>query len=650
MKRFTVIILPVVTALLTLALYILTLAPTVIQIDTGELASVQILLGIAHPTGYPFFTLVGHLFSVLPLGLRPITQMNFLAALWCAAAIGVFVATVRSTALNLHVFGVEKFVRVKRKKRKNESKAEVEEPQMQLKVVSPLVAIIAGSLGGLILAFSKTYWFQATSVEVYSAQIFLFMMIIWSLLRAYIITKTNPEQELKAWLAAAILLALGFTNHMTTLLIVPASLYLFFMAKGFRKESFILAGKLLLPFFGVIALLYAFLPLRASYNPVVNWGNPVDWERLMRHISGKQYQVWLFSSTDAAQKQFAYFIDNFPSEFNISILFAMLGLVLLARRARKLLGFIAIAAVFTVLYSINYDINDIDSYFLLAYISVGFLAAFGIVALFELLYDKKFHYGLALTAALVFAGVQVYYTVDKVDQHDNYTFEDYTAAILQSTENNAIIFSYQWDYFISPAYYLQYVEHQRKDVSIIDKELLRRSWYYNQLERNDPGLLAGIKPDVDAFLTGLKPFEQDKPFDSQYLETYYQRIMSGLVSSTVEKRPFYIAVELYEGEMQRGEFRLPAGYTLVPDNLLFKVVKGNDYIPAKDPVFNIRFPKNGSKYTDMIRTMVSGMLVRRALYEMEFGRIDRAKVYIRKIKYDFPDYRLPKGLAEVIVK
>ncbi|MBI5727693.1 MAG: DUF2723 domain-containing protein [Ignavibacteriales bacterium] len=652
MKRYTIIVLPIVTALLTLGLYILTLAPTVIQIDTGELAAVQILLGIAHPTGYPFFTLAGHIFSLIPLPFRAIYQMNLLAALWCAASIGIFVVIIRYTAINLHLFGVEKFVRVKRKKKRGEDKKKIEiaEPVMLFKVISPLVAILSASLGGLVLGFSKTYWFQATSVEVYSAQIFLFMIIIGALLRAFIVTKSQPENTLKAWGIASIALALGFTNHMTTLMIIPAAIYLFFACHGFRKESFAVAGKLLLPFSAVLLLMYSYLPIGASRNPLINWGNPVDLERILRHISGKQYQVWLFSSFDAAKKQFAYFIENFPSEFNISIIFALLGLWFLLQRARKLFYFVGIAAVFTVLYSINYDINDIDAYFLLAYICIGFFAAFGIMYLFELLYDKKFHYGLALTAALVFAGVQVYYTVDKVDQHDTYTFEDYTHALLGSVQKDAVIISYQWDYFISPAYYLQHVENKRKDVSIIDKELLRRSWYYNQLERGNPGLLRGIAPDIQSFLTALKPFERSEVFDAQLLETYYQRIMSGLVTTNVGKRPVYIGVELYEGEMQRGEFTLPKGLTLVPDLFFFKVVKAGEYVPAPDPVFQIRFPKTGNKYTGMIKTMVSSMLVRRAMYEMEYSRVDRAKVYIRKIKSAFPDYQLPRGLAEVIVK
>ena len=50
--------------------YLLTLAPTVTFIDSGELATVAATLGIAHPTGYPLFALLGWLFAHLPISAR----------------------------------------------------------------------------------------------------------------------------------------------------------------------------------------------------------------------------------------------------------------------------------------------------------------------------------------------------------------------------------------------------------------------------------------------------------------------------------------------------------------------------------------------------------------------------------------------------
>ena len=68
---------------------------------------------------------------------------------------------------------------------------------------------------------------------------------------------------------------------------------------------------MILFFIPVLVIIYSYLPISASQSPFLNWGNPIDFERILRHISGKQYQVWLFSSTEAAKKQFIYFIESY---------------------------------------------------------------------------------------------------------------------------------------------------------------------------------------------------------------------------------------------------------------------------------------------------------------------------------------------------
>ncbi|HEX5315198.1 MAG TPA: DUF2723 domain-containing protein, partial [Candidatus Kapabacteria bacterium] len=57
-------------------IYLQTLAPSVDFIDAGELATVCTTLGIAHPTGYPLFTLVGWVFAHLPIGSTVIYRLN----------------------------------------------------------------------------------------------------------------------------------------------------------------------------------------------------------------------------------------------------------------------------------------------------------------------------------------------------------------------------------------------------------------------------------------------------------------------------------------------------------------------------------------------------------------------------------------------
>jgi hypothetical protein len=126
--------------------------------------------------------------------------------------------------------------------------------------------------------------------------------------------------------------------------------------------------------------------------------------------------------------------------------------------------------------------------------------------------------------------------------------------------------------------------------------------------------------------------------------------MTKLISTNIDKRDFYIAAELIEQEMKRGEFSLPSGYSLVPDLFLFKVVKGNEYITAADPDFIIRFPDKRNHYIDSIERFVGTLLSNRAAYEMRYGRTDRAKIYVQKIINDLQDFRIPPQLRQLLDK
>ena len=285
-------------------------------------------------------------------------------------------------------------------------------------------------------------------------------------------------------------------------------------------------------------------------------------------------------------------------------------------------------------------------YFLLAYVMTGYFVVFGILKLFSLRKRKFFPAIFAIIIVLI--SIQLYMNFNKVDQSEVYTYEDYTRSILNSVSPRSIIFSYQWDYFVSASYYFRYVENYRKDVAIVDKEILRRSWYYDQLNQNYPYLLKDMQDDVKSIKEALVPFERSEDYNSNLLENLYRRVMTNLVAVNIDERDFYIAPELFEIEMKRGEFTLPQGYSLIPDVLLFKVVKGNEYIPAANPDFRIRFSDKRNYYIDKIEYFVGSMLSRRAMYEMQYGNVEKAKVYLKKIYDDLPAYKIPPTLQNIL--
>ena len=124
--------------------------------------------------------------------------------------------------------------------------------------------------------------------------------------------------------------------------------------------------------------------------------------------------------------------------------------------------------------------------------------------------------------------------------------------------------------------------------------------------------------------------------------------MSNLIKTNVKERDYFIAPELVEQEMKRGEFKLPEGYNLVPHLFFYKIVQGNEYVPAPDPDFSIRIASNRNMYIDNIENMVGRMLSNRAYYEVQNGRSDRAKIYLKKILNDLPGFKLHPALQEVL--
>ena len=107
------------TALFVFIVYLTTLAPSVVNIDSGELATVQITLGIAHPTGYPLFTMLGYLWQIIPLPFTAIFKANLLAAVFTSLAIWIFT---KSAYLMLSNIPLQKPKNISKKKRRVLSK------------------------------------------------------------------------------------------------------------------------------------------------------------------------------------------------------------------------------------------------------------------------------------------------------------------------------------------------------------------------------------------------------------------------------------------------------------------------------------------------------------------------------------------------
>lgn len=599
------------------AVYFLTLAPTVTQIDTGELAAVQAALGIAHPTGYPLFTVLGNLFLKIPLFQAKIRQLNFLAMLWCIAAIWLFILSVRMILRSVK-----------------------KEPSVRIGLTGN--GLFAVGASALFLAFSRNFWVQSTYIDVFSLHLLLMGSVLFFSFRCLL----EEKPTVHSWIVLSFFTALSFSNHMSSIFILPGLLYCFIVQVGIRRSGLKTLVLCAAVFWLAAIAFYAYLPVRASQDPAFNWGDPVNWANFFRHVSGRQYSVWMFKSSEAAWTHLDEFLNRFPSEFTwFGLILGFIGIVSTLVQSPRLFIFLALAYASAVLYSVNYDIHDLESYFLLADVVFAFWIALGVKTALDSL--KKAVYLKTAVLILIAVGVfsEAFSNFKKNDLSRYYIFEDYSKQALDSLPENAVLITYQWDYLVSPAYYFQSVEHWRKDVAVIDKELLRRSWYFKQLETNFPGITQKVKPEVSAFLEALRPFETGGHFNPQLLDRLYTRLIQRLIETNLKGNGVFLGPELMDKELQTREVVLPENTRLVPDLFFYRVVPSDSaYHPLRMTGMHIRFPKTENAYTGNVKQFTARMLMQRMMYEASSG-MENAENQLKRTAADqFPEIQFPETL------
>ncbi len=594
--------------------YALTLAPSVDFIDAGELATVAHTWGIAHPTGYPLFTLLAGFWALLPIG-SGIFRLNVFAAVLSAGG----------AAVSVQFF--YELLRFRPRRPAGKASARKKSPPSQAPADAaedvPL-SLAAAVAGGLLLAFSGTFWRTALSIEVYALHILMLSLVLWSAARLFFLPAEGTTLR-NRMLLTALLTGLSFANHMSTIFLLPALLALLFMthrrSAGFAKNLGLAAGA-----FAAGLLPYLYLPLRAASHPWLNWGNPVTIERFFWHLSGKQYSVWMFSSADAWGRQFAYAWEAFGRDLVwIGLLPAAAGLVMVFRRSRQLGAFLLLLFLTCLVWAAGYEILDIDSYFLLAFFILAALAAFGLqsAAASKFLRGQPLLRNPLLIGAVVILPLLLQWS--RVSQSGNYLVEDYTRNMYASLEPDALVISYQWDFWVSASYYFQRVEGERPDVTVLDKELFRRSWYLEQLKNNYPDVYRASRAEIEAFLPYLDQFEHGQPYDPAGIESAYNGMLNGIIDHAYRSRPVYVTIEM--------EKQFAPGYVRVPEGLAFRLYRPED-LPAPAATKTVKlqyrpFPSDDRLPVEM-RRLYASMLLNRGVYLHNGGLFREADAVLRQ--------------------
>ncbi|MCA9726934.1 MAG: DUF2723 domain-containing protein [Candidatus Eisenbacteria bacterium] len=493
-------------------LYALTRSHDLGIIDSGELATVCARLGIAHPTGYPLYTLLGRVAILLWPG-PPIDSLDLLsaAAAWLAALL-----TVRASRLLLvSVWGLE----------------------------SRWIRWGAPWAVGLWFGTDRELWQQATGNEVYS----LHLAGVAGLLLLLVAIGVRKADG-RTVLVLGYLTGVSFAHHLSAAFLLPAIVAGGFLwladVRGFSRRIGWVAA------LGGLALLAwsvnLYLPIRSAQDPVLDWGDPVTWARFWRHYLAAQYRVWQFESSAEFTTNLSGYLASLPSRVSWAVLVLSIPGTWALRRRGRILSLLGLVLLTTLIWASGYSIHDLAPYFLPVDLVLVLLAGAGVAAVTAWASRRRSRLlgGILAGLLILTGGAHAARQWSSVDRANDHFIRTHATMVLESLPPRAILLSAFWDAIVSPALYLQEVEGMRPDVTIVDPELLRRSWYFPQLRRADSELLGPVEPTIQAFLADLALFEEDRPYDPAQIERNYRTVIQGIALAHRATRPTFYSPDV----------------------------------------------------------------------------------------------------------
>ncbi len=643
-----------------LLLYSWTLAPTVTLTDSGELIVVARGLGIAHPPGVPLWIILAHLASLVPFG-NVAARINFSSAFFAALACAMLTLAVAELTITASYLA-----RSKRRKSVAQEGKRVEESRVAR------VLLTAPALGaGLLMAFSRTLWSYSTITEVYALNALLILIIFFLLLRwrRYIIAdRMHPGAAMNAdraasqitshdaflyWAALVFGLALG-VHHVTVALTLPAAGVIVYRTQGVK---FFISRRLLYAAvisIGALVAVYAYLPLAASHSPIINWGNPRSLREIWWHITGRQYQVYFSFKPEVMGKQFAEFCGMTLREFGVpwlpfSFVLAFAGFVNAFKRDRTTFWFLLVIVVANLAYDLNYEIaEDKDAYYLPVFISMAIATGLGIRLAIQQLAPKPTPIAkpllVAAIAILLVCAIACTGNWPFNNRRQYFIAHDYAENLLSAIAPNGLLLTLDWQ-VVSPMFYMQEIEQRRRDVKIVDVNLLRRSWYFDYLKRTYPDLVGRSRRKIETFVQNLKEWERDpalfarSPELTRRISAAFLEMIQSIVANESRVAPVYMTNDLLTTDSMNGELTkwLAQNYQLVPEGLVFNLVSDRGFHDLPDLHLQTRGLADGTvrfDRDDVVNVKVlpayTRMLSNRGRYLAMFNQHDRAAAAYRE--------------------
>ncbi len=465
-----------------------TLAPGVTLWDSGEFLAAIHSLGIPHPPGTPLYILIGRVWTFVAAPLFGFARsVNLLSAAATACACATL------TSLVIRWTGDR----------------------------------VAATGAGITAGLMSTVWLNATETEVYALAFLMGCLILAAANRA------GEDGDVRWALLVAYLIGLGWSLHLSALVVVPGALVLMFTGRdgymsipsgrrrsdGRRQRQGIgrvVALCFLLSVVGATAIL--FMLVRARHDPRINQGNPSTLHALMEVLQRRQYflaPLWprqspvylqLGNLFEYADWQFALGLDDEPGpgwvRTPLTIVYAMLGAYgSIAHRAanrrswRAMVTLVATATLGVIVYlnlkagpsygagilpvDAVHEARERDYFFFVAFACWGLWAGYGAVRIARAVSPRLELAGLAVAALPAFTNWNAIAALRSGAQPDT---REQAVVMLSAVPRRGVFLAFG-DNDTYPIWYLQEVEGVRRDVTVVTIPLLSAAWYRAELAR-----------------------------------------------------------------------------------------------------------------------------------------------------------------------
>jgi Protein of unknown function (DUF2723) len=453
--------------------YNATLAPglTFVSLDGNELATVPYRLGLLHSPGYPLYTWLGKLFTLMPFG-DVAHCMNLMSALSAAGACALLYAIVRLLTRS-----------------------------------RPAALLVA-----ILFAVSPALWSQAVITEVYAPNAFmlaltLFLFLSWGdrLRRQMAAVQEDRASRFLFW-GGCLVFGLSLGIHLSNLALAPAlALYIFILHRGrlLRLRPLLVGGGL----FALAACQFLWLPFRAS---------TLNDELMLRYKPDDLKGVYDYMFNTFHSDRFAFPLSALPDRFsvyagllndNFGILgsgIALIGIWQMFREQRRAFCLLAVAYLIEVVYFTQYNVSDIAVFFIPAHMIFAVFVAFGVRWLLVKGRDLMSRFpparpALSLSLCLVIALpllLRVPGTWSHNDHSGDTSVKDFYQQVFRAVPQDSVILGHRgvpgFDLF---HYYV--VNGSRPDVAVPQFA----SPYVSAADIADHPLFVTISPDILRFVT-----------------------------------------------------------------------------------------------------------------------------------------------------